>query len=162
MQFSIGVENALHSLFYLAELPPQKTIAIREIARLNGIAESYLSKVFSKLRQAGVVRSVPGVSGGYELARNPEDISFWDVVEAIEGPSYLFRCAEIRKQNVFVDDPSVFSSSCPCLIKVVMQDAEDSMRNDLKAKSLAWLQENALRDFSDEKKEAIAAWSRDA
>ena len=162
MQFSIGVENALHSLFYLAELPPQKTVAVKEIARLNGIAETYLSKVFSKLRQAGIVRSVPGVSGGYELAKHPEDISFWDVVEAIEGPSYFFRCAEIRKQNVFVDDPSVFSSSCPCLIRVVMEDAEDSMRNDLKAKSLAWLQVNALRDFPDEKKDAIAAWARDA
>ena len=162
MQFSVGVENALHSVFYLVDLPPHKTIAIKEIARLNGIAETYLSKVFSKLRQAGIVRSVPGVSGGYELARSAEDISFWDVVEAIEGPSYLFRCAEIREQSIFADDAGAFSGSCPCLIKVVMQDAEEAMRNDLRSKSLAWLHQTVRKDFSDEKKAAIAAWSRDA
>ena len=111
MQFSVGVEYAFHSLFYLVDLPPGKTVAIREIAKLNGIAETYLSKVFSKLRRAGIVRSVPGVKGGYELAKDAEEISFWDIVEAIEGPSLLFRCAEIRKKNIFVDNPTVFSAS---------------------------------------------------
>ena len=161
MQFSVGVEYALHSLFYLVDLPPQKTIGIREIARLNGITETYLSKVFSKLRKAEIVRSVPGVSGGYELAKDPEDISFWDVIAAIEGSSYLFRCAEIRKQNVFVDDPKAFTGACPCLIKVVIHGAEDSMRNDLQAKSLRWLHQSIHQDMSDAKKVAIAAWSRD-
>lgn len=160
MQFSVGVEYAFHSLFYLVDLPPQKTIGIKEIAKVNGIAAAYLSKVFSKLRQVGIVRSVPGVKGGYELAKDPADISFWDIIEAIEGPSFFFRCAEIRKKNVFVDDPNVFTSSCPCLIKVVIQDAEESMRASLRAKSLQWLHDTVCRDFPAEKKQAIAAWSR--
>jgi Rrf2 family protein len=161
VQFSVGVEYAFHSLFYLVDLPSSKTIGIKEIAKLNGIAETYLSKVFSKLRKAGIVRSVPGVKGGYELAKDSADISFWDIIEAIEGPSYFFRCAEIRKKNIFVDDPKVFTSKCPCLIKVMLQDAEESMRNSLRAKSLAWLHDSVSRDFPDEKKQAIAAWSRE-
>ncbi len=160
MQFGVGVEYAFHSLFYMVDLPAHKTIGIRDIAKLNGIAEPYLSKVFSRLRKAEIVRSVPGARGGYELARPPEEISFWDVIEAIEGPAFFFRCAELRKRNIFVDDPSVFSSSCPCLIKVVIQDAEELMRDALRAKSLAWLHETVSRDFSDDKKKAIAAWSR--
>lgn len=160
MQFGVGVEYAFHSLFYMVDLPPQKTIGIKDIAKLNGIAETYLSKVFSKLRRAEIVRSVPGARGGYELARAPEEISFWDVIEAIEGPAPFFRCAELRKKNIFVDDPSVFSSSCPCLIKVVIQDAEELMRDSLRAKSLSWLHETVCRDFPDDKKKAIAEWSR--
>ncbi len=160
MQFGVGVEYAFHSLFYLVDLPPHKTIGIKDIAKLNDIAETYLSKVFSKLRKAGIVRSVPGVKGGYELAKPAEEISFWDVIEAIEGPAPLFRCAELRKKNIFVDDPSVFSSSCPCLIKVVIQDAEESMRDALRAKSLAWLHETVWRDFPDDRKRAISEWSR--
>ena len=160
MQFSVGVEYAFHSLFFMVDLPPQKTIGIKEIAKLNGIAETYLSKVFSKLRKAGIVRSVPGVKGGYELAKDAEDISFWDIIVAIEGPSFFFRCAEIRKKNIFVDSPNVFTSKCPCLIKVVIQDAEESMRNGLRAKSLSWLHDTVCKDFPDEKKQAIAAWSR--
>jgi Rrf2 family protein len=158
MQFSIGVEYAFHSLFYMVDLPEHKTIGIKQIAQLNKITETYLSKAFAKLRKAGVVRSTAGVKGGYELARPAEDISFWDIIEAIEGPSFFFQCAEIRKKNIFVDDPSVFTAKCPCLIKVVIQEAEELMRNHLRSKSLRWLYDQVNNDFSAEKKVAIAEW----
>ena len=158
MQLSIGVEYAFHSLFYMVGLPEHKTIGIKQLAELNGITESYLSKVFSKLRKSGIVRSITGVKGGYELARGAENISFWDIVEAIEGPSFFFQCAEIRRKNIFVDDPSAFTSECPCLIKVVMQEAEQLFRNSLRAKSLRWLYDQVHVDFTEGKKKAIAEW----
>ena len=158
MQFSVGVEYAFHSLFYMVELPEHKAIGIKELARLNAITESYLSKIFAKLRKAGIVRSIAGVNGGYELAKGPGTISFWDVIEAIEGSSRFFQCAEIRKKNIFVDDPSVFTDKCPCLIKVVIQEAEELMRNHLRMKSLHWLYEHVHKDFPEEKKVALAKW----
>ncbi len=158
MQFTIGVEYAFHSLFYMVDLAEHKTIGIKELAKLNGITESYLSKIFAKLRKAGIVRSIAGVNGGYELARGPETISFWNVIEAIEGSSWFFQCVEIRKKNIFVDDPSVFTDKCPCLIKVVIQEAEELMRNRLRTKSLLWLYENVHKGFSVEKKIAMAQW----
>lgn len=158
MQFSIGVEYAFHSLFYMVGLPDHKTIGIRQIAELNNITETYLSKVFAKLSKAGIVRSITGVKGGYELARRAEDISFWDIIEAVEGSSFFFQCAEIRKKNIFVDDPSVFTDKCPCLIKVVIQEAEELFRSSLKTKTLRWLHDQVNRDFSVEKKTAIAEW----
>ena len=160
MQFSKGIEYAFHSLFYMVDLPEHTSVGIKEIAKLHEITESYLSKVFTKLRKAGIVRSMAGVNGGYELARKAEDISFWDIIEAIEGPSYFFQCIEIRKKNVFVDDPSVFTDTCPCLIKVVIQEAEDSMRNQLKKKSLRWLHEHVLKDFTAQKIKSITEWAR--
>jgi len=158
MQFSIGVEYAFHSLFYIVDLPERKTVGIKQIAELNGITDSYLSKVFAKLRRAGIVRSIPGVKGGYELARRAEEVSFWDIIEAIEGPSFFFQCVEIRKKNIFVDDPSVFTDKCPCLIKVVIQEAEELFRNRLRSKSLRWLYDQVHNNFSEEKKRAISEW----
>ena len=158
MQYSVGVEYAFHSLFYMVDLPEHKNMGIKQIAELNKLTETYLSKVFAKLRKAGIVRSVTGVKGGYELARRAEDISFWDIIEAIEGPSYYFQCAEIRKKNIFVDDPTVFTDKCPCLIKVVIQDAEELFRNQLKSKTLRWLYDQVYKDFSEEKKRAISQW----
>lgn len=158
MQFSVGVEYAFHSLFYMVDLPGGKTIGIRQIAELNAITETYLSKVFAKLSKAGIVRSVPGVKGGYELAKPAEGISFWDIIEAIEGPSFFFQCAEIRKKNIFVDDPSVFTDKCPCLIKVVIQEAEELFRDRLRAKSLRWLYDQVHSDFPEDKKKAITGW----
>jgi len=158
MQFSIGVENAFHSLFYIVDFPEGKTIGIKQIAELHGLTDSYLSKIFAKLRKAGIVRSITGVKGGYELARRAEDVSFWDIIEAIEGPTFFFQCAEIRKKNIFVDDPSVFTDKCPCLIKVVIQEAEELFRNRLRTKSLRWLHDQVHNNFPEEKKRAISDW----
>jgi Rrf2 family protein len=158
MQFSVGVEYAFHSLFYMVKIPEGKTVGIRQLAELNKITETYLSKVFAKLRKSGIVRSIPGVNGGYELARPPEDISFWDVIEAIEGLSFFFQCMEIRKKNIFVEDPSIFTDKCPCLIKVVIHEAEKMLRNQLRSKSLRWLYDEASIDFTEERKEAVTKW----
>ncbi|MFP5260148.1 MAG: Rrf2 family transcriptional regulator, partial [Acidobacteriota bacterium] len=118
----------------------------------------YLSKIFAKLGKARIVTAVPGVKGGYALARDAADISFWDIIEAVEGSDYLFQCAEIRKKNIFVDDPSVFSEKCPCLIKVVIQEAEDAFRDSLRRKSLRWLFDQVRGGFPEAKKQAMANW----
>lgn len=158
MQLSIGVEYAFHSLFYMVDLPEGKTVGIKQIAELNSISETYLSKAFAKLRKGGIVRSIPGVKGGYELARPAENISFWDIIEAIEGSSFFFQCAEIRKKNIFVDDPTVFTDKCPCLIKVVIHEAEELFRDRLRSKSLRWLYDQVHKDFHSDKKAAIKDW----
>jgi len=164
MQFSIGVEYALHSLFYILDLPMGKVVGIKELSALHGISETYLSKVFTKLRKAGIVRSLSGVKGGYELARSPADITFWDVVEAVEGSSYIFQCAEIRQNNILLkcEDTPINTIQCPCLIKVVMSEAEDQMRNYLRTKSLKWLQTEVYKDFSENRKEAISQWLKNS
>lgn len=158
MQFSYSVEHALHSLFYMIDLPKGKTIGIKKIAQMHNLTDTYLSKIFSKLRKSGIVRATPGIKGGYELAKNPEDISFWDVIEAIEGSSYFFQCAEIREKNIFEKDPTVFKKECPCLIKTVIFEAEDLFRESLKSKSLKWLHDKVKKDFSSETKQSIDAW----
>lgn len=164
MQFSIGVEYALHSLLHMVDLPPGKPIGVKELAAFQGITETYLSKVFTKLRKAGIVRSLPGVNGGYELLRPAEEISFWDVVEAVEGSTPIFQCAEVRQNNILVDKqnlPPSFST-CPCLIKTVMHEAEAQMRNFLANKSLAWLSKEVRDKFSDEMNKDIDDWFKRA
>ncbi len=169
MQFSVGVEYAIHTLFYMVCIPTGKTAGIKELAELNGLTETYLSKMFTKLRKGGIVRSVSGVKGGYELARSSEEISFWDIIEAIEGSSYMFQCGEIRQNNIFgkgevvVDETKKtdkFSKPCPCLIKVVMNDAEEQMRKYLREKSLQWLFDNVIGDFTDSKREEMLEWAK--
>lgn len=160
MQLSNSVEHALHSLFYMIDLPKNRSISIKKIAEIHNIQDAYLSKIFSKLRKAGIVRSTPGINGGYELAKHPEDISFWDIIEAIEGASSFFQCAEFREKNMFENDPSVFNKECPCLIKVVMLEAEEAYRNTLRNKSLLWVHDQVRPKFSDQTKKAIDDWAK--
>lgn len=160
MQFSIGVEYALHCLLYMVDIPAGKSVSIKDLATYQGVSETYLSKVYTKLRKSGIIKSIPGVNGGYGLARIPEDITFWDVVEAVEGSSPLFQCAEIRQKEVLLDQDNLPDSytKCPCLIKVVMLEAEEQMRQHLRGKTLAWLHEQVANKVPKEHMKAIGEW----
>lgn len=141
MKFSVGVEYAIHCLLYMVNLEEGKSVGIRDLATFQGISETYLSKVYAKLSKSGIIKSIPGVKGGYALAHSAEEITFWDVVEAVEGKESFFQCAEIRQNNILLDKdnlPDTYTK-CPCLIKVVMLEAEDEMRKYLSNKTLAWL-----------------------
>ena len=147
MQYSIGVEYGLHCLVYLIDIPPDSTIGIKELSAFQGVSETYLSKIFSKLTKAGIVSSVPGVKGGYKLAKSPAEISFWDVVEAVEGATPIFQCKNIKNNSYLCrdEDYAACTLASPCEINLVMLEAEESMRNVLRNKSLTWLNEKLDR-----------------
>ena len=160
MRFSVGVEYALHCLIYMIDIPPGKAVGIKDLAAYQGVSETYLSKVYTKLKNAGIVKSIPGVNGGYELARIPVSITFWDIVEAVEGTAPLFQCAEIRQKEILLDKNNLPDSytKCPCLIKVVMLEAEDQMRQYLNNKTLEWLHEQVNNKIPKEHGKATIEW----
>jgi Rrf2 family protein len=64
----------------------------------RGLAERYelplplLRNILKQLMNAGLVASTRGPQGGYRLAREPEQITLAELVEAIEGPVQLAVC----------------------------------------------------------------------
>jgi Rrf2 family protein len=140
MQYSIGVEYALHCLVYLIDIPEDSSTGIKELSSFQGISDTYLSKIFTKLSKAGIVSSVPGVKGGYRLAKSPDEISFWDVIKAVEGPKPIFQCKNI-KDNGYLYRENCCSAPSSCTINIVMLAAEEKMRDFLRSKTLSWLNE---------------------
>lgn len=153
MKFSVGVEYSIHSLVYMVDYKDQKSISIIDLAKFNGISESYLSKIFTKLSKAEIIKSVPGSKGGYMLNKAPEDINFWDVIVAIEGTGSFFNCKEIRQQSSLScsmnKGPDDFKT--PCLIHSVMREAEYQMQVFLEEKTLRWLKDTVYSDVYDNK-----------
>jgi Rrf2 family protein len=152
MQYSVGVEYALHCLVYLIDVPSKDSIGIKDLAEFQGLSETFLSKVFGKLSKAGIVSSVPGVKGGYRLSKSSEDISFWDVVEAVEGPKPIFQCKNI-KDNGYLYRENCCTTPSSCTINLVMLSAEEKMRDFLRSKTLAWLNEELDRVLSKQIRE---------
>ncbi|QKE75194.1 Rrf2 family transcriptional regulator [Arthrobacter citreus] len=138
MQYSVGVEYALHCLVYLIDTPEDSPIGIKELSFFQGVSDTYLSKIFSKLSKAGIVSSVPGVKGGFKLAKSPEEISFWDVIEAVEGSKPIFQCKNI-KDNGYLYREKGCTPSATCTINLVMLSAEKKMHEYLRSKTLSWL-----------------------
>lgn len=154
MKYSVMVEYALHSLVYLIDVPSDEVIGIKELSEFQGLSETYLSKAFGKLSKAKIVSSVPGVNGGYKLAKAPEEISFWDVIEAVEGVKPIFQCKNILSNNLMYvgkeekedrDCSSCISGNSTCTINLVMLEAEQQMREYLRNKTIAWLDEELDR-----------------
>jgi len=72
----------------------------------------------------------------------------------------LFQCAEIRQNEILLDKnnlPDTYTK-CPCLIKVVMTEAEDQMKQFLKLKTLKWLKDQVDDKISEEHTEATIEW----
>ena len=161
MKFSVGVEYALHCLLYMVDIEEGISVGIRDLAKFQGISETYLSKVYAKLSKCGIIKSVPGVKGGYALARSAEEITFWDIIEAVEGKEPFFQCAEIRQKNILLDKENLpdTHTKCPCLIKTVMLEAEDEMKKYLNNKTLLWLYDEVYnKKIPEEMKEKTIEW----
>ena len=86
MNFTSKEEYGLRAVMHLAAHEVAWPVQTREIASTEGIPEQFLEQVLAALRRAGVVRSIRGAGGGYELARPARSITAGDVVRALSGP----------------------------------------------------------------------------
>ncbi|MGM7683324.1 Rrf2 family transcriptional regulator [Cytobacillus sp. Hm23] len=161
MQYSVGVEYALHSLVYLCSTSKVGPIGIKDLAKLQGLSETYLSKIFTKLVKSDIITSSTGVKGGYILTQRPENISFWDVVRAIEGEKPLFQCKRIVDKHLFNEakiEGGCCSEEIPCRINITMLEAENYMRDYLKSKSLLWLKDTLDQELPSEEIKKTEEW----
>jgi Rrf2 family protein len=126
MKYSQATNYALHTMLYFVALPPGKTIGVQQLAELQELSPTYLSKILTRLVKAGMIESTPGVNGGYKLRKNKEDISFLDVIHAIEGTASLFHSDDGKDHQ-------------GCLIQEVMTQAEQQMETYLKERKLVEL-----------------------
>lgn len=74
---------ALKALLDLTLQPSQEPISVNAIASRQNIPAPYLEKILIKIRSAGLIKSVRGAQGGYQLAFQPEDISLGQILEAV-------------------------------------------------------------------------------
>lgn len=93
MQVSRKVDYALRAAIHLAnDEHRSKACSVAEIAERERIPRQFLEKIIPELIRSGLVRSRRGPHGGYVLARPAEEVTFKDVIEAVEGPISLNVC----------------------------------------------------------------------
>lgn len=115
MQVSRRVDYALRAAINLARQQPGRASSVGEISVHEAIPKKFLEKIIQDLIHAGLVVSRRGAHGGYTLARDAADISFRDVMEAVEGPIAL---------NVCVGDRTVCSVSPTCGMQHVWAEGQ--------------------------------------
>lgn len=126
MKYSKATNYALHTMVYLSLTPKNQTVGVDQLAKVQNLSSTYLSKILTKLVKAGLIESTPGVKGGYSILKRSTDISFLDVIYAIEGRTTLFSCSLEHSE----------AQHGECLIENVMIEAEKRMTDELANKSI--------------------------
>ena len=94
MQLSRKADYALRAIMHFAGLPKGQLASIGQVAKAQSIPREFLAKILKDLTWAGILVSFQGVTGGYRLARPAREITFLDVIEAMDGPITLNLCVE--------------------------------------------------------------------
>ena len=118
LRISRKIDYGLRAMIYLASIPSDSVIPFREIARQMDVPEDFLAKILKTLVDQGLVRSTRGPHGGYALARSAQDVSFLDVIEAVEGPVAL---------NVCLDGEDACGHSTACTMVQVWREGQERM-----------------------------------
>lgn len=109
MKLSTRARYGVRLMLALARNYGKEPVYLKDIARQEEISEKYLSLLIMPLRKTGLVTSVRGAYGGYNLARDPKKISLKDIVDVLEGDCSLVDC---------VKNPSI----CPRVATCVSHD----------------------------------------
>ncbi len=89
--FSQTVEYALRAIAFLAdqeEIPRPNPM----IAQATKVPPAYLAKVLRQLVEARLLKGQRGPNGGFLIARNPETITLWEILEAVEPIRRIQTC----------------------------------------------------------------------
>ena len=89
------MKYALKALLALADEAARdqpRALTIEEIAARSGAPKRFLEHILLEVRNAGVIASMRGRSGGYRLAKNPSEVSISDLLRRIDGPIAPLPC----------------------------------------------------------------------
>lgn len=103
MKLTTKGRYAVTAMLDLALRYDKGSVTLADIARRQGISLSYLEQLFAKLRRSGLVESVRGPGGGYNLSRSPSEVSVAQIILAINEHIDATRCGGER--NCQDDEP---------------------------------------------------------
>jgi Rrf2 family protein len=118
------------------------TLNAEELARRVDVPEPFLKQIMIQLRDAGVVRSERGPSGGYRLNRSPSEISLERIVRLFQGPLAPISCATRS-------EPEPCTMQHMCALRAVWVEVRDFTISILERTSFADLAANSGGRWTD-------------
>ncbi|MCP4711649.1 MAG: RrF2 family transcriptional regulator [Planctomycetes bacterium] len=96
MKLSTRVRYGMRAMVELAKNPKDGPLPLRKLAQKQQISMKYLEQLAASLKIAGLIESTRGAEGGYRLARNPDEISAWDIYSALDTTTTPTDCLNIE------------------------------------------------------------------
>lgn len=90
--FSQTSEYAIRALSILARYQRDQFVLVGTLATSADLPHHYLSKILQNLVRMQILESRKGSRGGFRLARDPDEITLFEIVNAIENLGQTRRC----------------------------------------------------------------------
>lgn len=119
---------ALRAMIILATHHGLGPVSVEKMAGRENVSEKYLSMVMGMLKTAGLVGSQRGPHGGYYLRKPPDQITAYDIVDAMDGTQTGIAC---------VDSPKTCKNEIDCAARSVWNDASMAYTAALQRNTLA-------------------------
>lgn len=158
--FGNKVEYALHTLLNIALAPADAAPSSRELADFQRLPLAFVRKLLTEQQRAGLLLGAEGRQGGWRLARDAAQITVLDIADAAQGRMPLFDCQDVRTRCALWEDDAVPARARQgvCEIHAVMLQAEQAMRAQLAALTLAQLRDRLVRKSPGWARDAAPRW----
>ena len=123
---------AVMAMADLANTKDKQTTNLTEISLRQGISISFLEQIFFKLKKNNLVRSSRGPTGGYSLARSPEEIKLSSIIDAVDEKVKTVGCKKESKKGCT-------GKSIKCITHDLWDDLETHINN--------FFEKNTLKDI---------------
>lgn len=120
MNISTKTEYAVRALSELALNSADKPISINDICKNRNLPVKYVEQLFRKLKQNGLIKSIRGAKGGYQLALKVNNISLKDIMEAVDE-NYVAPFCNGKPEN------NVHCIGLPCGFKELWDEIKKHM-----------------------------------
>ncbi|MBN1958524.1 MAG: Rrf2 family transcriptional regulator [Desulfuromonadales bacterium] len=128
MVITRATEYAVRTVIFLAQQPKNEIVLKKDICRTQEVTPAFLTKILQPLIKVGIVTSQRGVGGGFLLARDPNEITLLDILQAEEGQLKLNHC---------LVDTDVCHRDAYCSAHEVWHEAQTEMAQVLNRYSIA-------------------------
>lgn len=96
MMVSTKGRYGLRALIVLALYYKVGPVSMNMMTTNQGLSRKYIHTLLTLLKNAGIVICTRGVKGGYTLARDPEKITLYEMIKALEGDVSFIGTAEYK------------------------------------------------------------------
>jgi len=107
-------DYAVRALKYIYK--KNNSVNIAELSKELDISHSFLRKILQMMAHEGILKSVKGKNGGFEIIQSPETIKITDIIEVFQGEIELNRC--LVKDEICPD-------RCKCSLRKKVSEIEN-------------------------------------
>lgn len=123
---------AINALVFLAKGKKGEAIQISKIAESEHISRKFLEAILLVLRNSGILSSKKGMSGGYYLLKDPNEINIAEVVRLFEGAIALLPCVA----HLYYEKCEECKDEATCGIRDVFAEIRNETVNRLKGATI--------------------------